>query len=163
MGSGVNLNDELGGNRRNVSVAIGTLGADINSRATGTGHGLELDGTSGANSVSGNITVTNQSNSVSPRAIQVRGSGNAALYVKAAASVGITNGGDLVFVQNGTSYANNLDGISAESGGTGGITVTNTGSIGFVNRRVEDVIEFSNGNRHQDHSPHRHCVIQLFC
>ena len=145
MGSGVNLNDELGGDRRNVSVAIGTLGADINSRATGTGHGLELDGTSGANSVSGNITVTNQSNSVSPRAIQVRGSGNAALYVKAAASVGITNGGDLVFVQNGTSYANNLDGISAESGGTGGITVTNTGSIGFVNRRVEDVIEFSNG------------------
>ena len=90
----------------NFGSATESLAATVNT--SGTGHGIELDGTVTDSRVTGSMTVNNQTASATKRDIQVRGANKAALYVKSAAGVTITNGGNLVFA--GTPYNNGIAG-----------------------------------------------------
>ena len=108
----------------NLTLNLGNLAATVNT--AGTGHGIEVDGTVSRSRVTGSLTVNNQTNSSTLRDVQVRGADKAALYVKSAASVTVTNAASLVLVSGG----NTRRGIRAEAS-SGTASVTNSGAIGF--------------------------------
>ena len=141
----------------NLTINIDSV-TDTTINATGNRHGMTIDGTMEGSRVTGNLTVNNQTSSNATRNVQVRGGNRAALYVKSAAGITISNSGDLVF--SGTNYNSGLSGIHAISTGTGGVTITNTKAIGFasnctancgsnhrgiwVDQRVSGVVSISN-------------------
>ena len=108
----------------NLTLNLGNLAATVNT--AGTGHGIEIDGTVSRSRVTGSLTVNNQTNSSTLRDVQVRGADKAALYVKSAASVTVTNAASLVLVSGG----NTRRGIRAEAS-SGTASVTNSGAIGL--------------------------------
>ena len=112
----------------NLGSSTASLAATVNT--SGTGHGIELDGTVTDSRVTGSMTVNNQTASATKRDIQVRGTNKAALYVKSSVGVTIANGGNLVF--SGTPYNNGLRGIEAISSGTGSMSISNAAAIGFA-------------------------------
>ena len=113
----------------NLTVTLHSFTSAVNT--SGTGHGITLDGTVAGSRVTGSMTVNHQTTGTR-RDVSVRGANKAALYVKSAAGVTITNGGNLVFA--GTPYNNGLRGIEAISAGTGNVSINNnTGTtIGFI-------------------------------
>ena len=115
-------------------INLNNFGVDVNTDAASNTHGIEIDGTAGnPDLIGGNITVNHQTNSVTKRSVFVRGANQAALFVKGAASVTVTNAANLVFAQSGNVY-NSLIGITAQSAGTGNVSVTNNSGarIGFA-------------------------------
>ena len=112
----------------NLTVTLHSFTSAVNT--SGTGHGITLDGTVAGSQVTGSLTVNHQTTGTR-RDVSVRGANKAALYVKSAAGVTITNGGNLVFA--GTpSHSNGLRGIEAISAGTGSMSITNSATIGFA-------------------------------
>ena len=111
----------------NLTVTLHSFTSAVNT--SGTGHGITLDGTVAGSQVTGSLTVNHQTTGTR-RDVSVRGASKAALYVKSAADVSVTNGGNLVFA--GTPYNNGLRGIEAISAGTGSMTITNSATIGFA-------------------------------
>ena len=118
-----------------ATVNIADLAANVNTNASSTGHGIEIDGADTAGSVfarvTGNLIVNNQTTGTK-RDVFVRGSGKAALRVRGALGTTVNNAGNLVFAQSGGSYqSGNIRGLEAIAN-NGAVTVTNSGNIGFT-------------------------------
>ena len=112
----------------NLTVTLFDLGGVINN--SGDDHGITLDGTLDGSFVSGTMTVNHQTTGTKNNVL-VRGANKAALYVKSAVGVTITNGGNLVFA--GTpSHNNGLRGIEATSASVGNVSINNSATIGFA-------------------------------
>ena len=113
-------------------INLNNFGVDVNTNANSNAHGIEIDGTAGnPDLIGGNITVNHQTTG-SKRNVFVRGTSKAALFVKGAASVTVTNAAPLSFSEkSGGGYNIGLQGIRAEAA-SGTVTVTNSGNIGFT-------------------------------
>ena len=114
------------------SVTLSGFSTDVNTSSTSANHGIEIDGTDSGSPVTGNLTVNHQTTGTR-RTVQVRGERKAALYVKSAASVTVSNAANLVFAEKtGGGYNAGLRGIQADAAANGTASVSNTGNISFA-------------------------------
>ena len=109
----------------NLTVNLSDIRTHINS--SGTGHGIELDGTVLGSRVTGGLTL-NRLNTETGVQVQVRGTNKAAIYVKSRTSATVNNVTHLRFAGSNSG----LRGIEAISNGTGNVSVTNSAAIGFA-------------------------------
>ena len=109
------------------SLTLLNLAGTVNTN--GTDHAIMIDGSKTGSRVTGSITV-NLNVTGTKQDVSVRGANKAALYVKSAVGVTITNGGNLLFA--GTPYNNGIRGIEAISASTGNVSIRNSATIGFA-------------------------------